>query len=98
MQNDRFIWDENKHDDNICKHGIDFFEAATVFDDPNAVIEYDETHSIEEDRFVVIGISENMRLLLVCHCYKDDGDKIRIISARKATRPEANQYGRGGAG
>lgn len=89
----RFAWDENKHEANIRKHGIDFFEATTVFDDPNAVTEYDDEHSYNEDRFVIIGISESMRMLIVCHCYRGDDDKIRIISARKATRPEANQYG-----
>ena len=93
MHKERFIWDENKHDDNIKKHGIDFYEAATVFDDPYAVMEYDEEHSYCEERFVIIGISENMRVLIVCHCFRDDDDKVRIISARKATRPEANQYG-----
>ena len=88
----RFIWDENKHEANKRKHGIDFFEAATVFDDPNAEPEYDHSHSHDEERFKIVGISDNMRLLLVCHCYRD-GDSIRIISARKATRLEANKYG-----
>ena len=93
MYNDRFIWDEYKHAANIHKHGIDFHEAASVFDDPNSVIEYDDEHSYDEDRFVVLGISEKMRLLTVCHCLRGNDDKIRIISARTATRPEANQYG-----
>ena len=93
MYKKRFVWDENKHDANIRKHGITFPEAVTVFDDPNAVSEYDDEHSDDEDRFIIIGISENMRMLIVCHCYRDDDDNIRIISARKATRPEANQYG-----
>ena len=88
----RFFWDEEKHKINKRTHGIDFFEAATVFDDPNAEPEYDQDHSHDEERFKIVGISENMRLLLVCHCYRD-GDSIRIISARKATRPEANKYG-----
>ena len=88
-----YIWDENKQEANIKKHGIDFYEAATVFDDPNALTEYDGSHSYEEDRFVIIGISESMRMLIVCHCFRCDDDIIRIISARKATRPEANRYG-----
>ena len=94
MNNERYVWDKNKHDANIDKHGIDFYEAATVFADPYAVTEYDDEHSYDEDRFVIIGISENMRMLIVCHCYRDN-DIVRIISARKATRPEANQYGGG---
>ena len=82
-----FIWDENKHEANIKKHEIDFFEAVTVFDDPNAFSEYDKEHSQDEDRFVITGISENMRLLIVCHCFRGNDDLIRIISARKATKP-----------
>ena len=93
MNSKRFTWDENKQDANIRKHGIDFYEAITVFDDPHSVTEYDDEHSFDEDRFVIIGISESMRMLIVCHCFRDDDNKIRIISARKATRPEANQYG-----
>ena len=95
MHKERFVWDNGKHNANIQKHNIDFYEAATVFDDPNAISEYDLEHSQDEERFVIIGISENMRLLLVCHCFKGDDDLIRIISARKATRPEANKYGGG---
>ena len=92
MYKDRYIWDENKHDANFRNHGIDFFEAATVFDDPNAVIEYDEEHSYDEDRFSVIGMSKNMRLLLVCHCYRNGDNFVRIISSRKATKQEYNKY------
>lgn len=92
MYNEHFIWNENKHVANIKKHGITFPEAATVFDDPNAVNTYDLEHSYNEDRFIVIGLSENRRLLMVCHCFRD-GDLIRIISARKATKGEYKLYG-----
>ncbi|MCL2378864.1 MAG: BrnT family toxin [Defluviitaleaceae bacterium] len=75
------------------KHGIDFFEAATVFDDPNAVSAYDDEHSHDEDRFVIIGMSENMRMLIVCHCFRVNGNFIRIISPRKAKKMETMLYG-----
>ena len=91
--NERFIWDENKHDANIKKHGIDFYEAATVFDDPNAVSAYDVDHSNDEDRFVIIGTSINMRMLIVCHCFRENGNLVRIISARKAKKRESMLYG-----
>ena len=94
MYKDRYIWDENKHDINFRKHGITFLEAATVFDDPNAITEYDEDHSYDEDRFSVIGLSKNMRLLLVCHCYRNGDTFVRIISARKATKQEYDIYRR----
>ncbi|MDR2167671.1 MAG: BrnT family toxin [Clostridiales bacterium] len=95
MHNGRFIWNEKKHEDNIKKHGVDFFEASTVFEDPNAISDYDFEHSHEhnEDRFIIIGTSLDSRLLLVCHCFRENGDLVRIISARKATRTEFKQYG-----
>lgn len=93
MRKYRFVWDDNKHESNFNKHGISFEEAATVFKDPNYVEIYDEEHSLEESRFMVIGFSENMRVLTVCHCYRDDGNIIRIISARKATKGEIKIYG-----
>lgn len=94
MQDDRFIWDENKHKANIKKHKVTFKEAATVFDDDNAVYFDDEDHSQDEERFIVIGFSENARLLMVCHCYRNGGSLIRIISARKADKEESELYGR----
>ena len=97
MQNRRYIWDDNKHDININKHGIDFFEATTVFEDPNALYLFDEDHSIYEDRFIVIGMSENNNTLMVCHCYRNDDTFVRLISARKANKYEITQY-RGGMG
>ena len=89
---DRFVWDEDKYDANVKKHGITFVEAMAVFDDPSALYKHDTEHSDDEDRFIVIGLSSVMRILVVCHCYRD-GDVIRIISARKATKTEIKQYG-----
>jgi len=85
--------DENKHVINKRKHGISFEEAGSVFDDEHAVYFDDETHSSDEDRFIIIGISKFDRLLLVCHCCREKDTIIRIISARKATKRESQQYG-----
>ena len=89
-----FDWDTDKNLSNIEKHGVPFKEAATVFRDTAAVIIDDTEHSQLEERFNIIGHSGNLRLLIVCHCYRDDDSVIRIISARKATKREQNQYGR----
>ena len=94
MQKARYIWDKIKNDSNIKKHKISFQEAATVFDDPDSITEYDEGHSNDEDRFSIIGLSANMRMLLVCHCYRNGDNFIRIISARKATKYEHDIYRR----
>ena len=88
-----FEWDENKNRSNIRKHGISFKEAETVFYDENALLIDDPDHSDEEDRFILLGISTSLRLLIVCHCYRQSDMVIRIISARKATKPESQQYG-----
>ena len=90
----RFNWDADKGLSNIEKHGISFKEAATVFGDDRAVVLDDEGHSQDEERFKIIGLSGKLRLLMVCHCYRDDDSVIRIISARKATKQEQTQYGR----
>jgi len=87
-----FEWDEQKSVSNKKKHGISFEEAQTVFIDENALLIYDPDHSVEEDRFVLLGMSFKLRLLIVCHCYRKNENIIRIISARKATRPEQKQY------
>ena len=76
-------WDEAKNLSNQKKHGVSFEEAGTVF--------YDEAHSQNEERFVMMGMSNNSRVLVVCHCYRM-GDVIRLISARKATKREESQY------
>jgi uncharacterized DUF497 family protein len=89
-----FEWDEGKNQTNIREHeGISFVEAKTVFFDPNARVIYDPDHSIDEDRYVILGLSNAMRLLIVCHCYRENDEIIRIFSARKAGPKEIKQYG-----
>ena len=88
-----FIWDEKKNQLNIKEHKVSFQEAETVFYDPNAKIIHDPDHSIEEDRFIIIGLSKLIKLLIVCHCYKENEDTIRIFSSRKATKKEKKEYG-----
>lgn len=88
----QFEWDKSKEKANIVKHGVSFDEAKTVFYDENAWLIADPDHSEEEDRFILIGLSSSLRLLVVCHCYRVDEKVIRIISARKATRPESKAY------
>ena len=94
MYNNRYIWDKDKYETNFRKHGITFQEAATVFDDPNAIIEYDEEHSYDEERFSIMGLSKNVRLLIVCHCYRNGDAFVRIISARAANKKEKAFYTR----
>jgi uncharacterized DUF497 family protein len=93
MKNINFEWDDNKNKANIRKHKIEFVEAMTVFDDDNALYKPDTDHSQDEDRFIILGISKNLRLLVVCHCYRESSTVVRIISARKATKQEWIQYG-----
>jgi uncharacterized DUF497 family protein len=93
MYKDKYIWDEEKHQANIKKYGITFQEASDVFDDEYALIEYDPEHSIKEDRYVILGFSHRAQLLMVCHCYRDDDEIIRIFSARKANKAEREEYG-----
>ena len=87
-----FEWDENKNAINKQKHQVSFEEAQTVFEDPNAIMIPDTEHSEEEERFILLGFSNNAKLLVVCHCYRQSDTVIRIISARKATKNEARQY------
>jgi uncharacterized DUF497 family protein len=89
-----FAWDETKEKLNQKKHGVSFEEAKTVFYDENARLIYDPDHSLEEDRFILLGLSSRLRMLLVCHCYRVNESLIRIISARTATRKEQDQYRR----
>src|SRR5262245_25724499 len=91
----RFEWDAHKAGANYRKHGVSFEEAETVFLDDDAVVIPDDEHSSEEDRFLILGLSYNLRMLIVCHCYRESNDVIRIISARKATKPERLQYEQG---
>ena len=88
----RFEWDSSKAASNAKKHKVTFEVAKTVFYDDFAVQFFDEEHSFDEERFLLLGMSSNARLLLVCDCEKRDGDVIRIISARKATESEAQNY------
>ena len=87
-----FEWDDAKASINKQKHDISFDEAATVFCDDNALLRDDPDHSEDEERFVILGLSEHAKLLVVCHCYRQSETVIRIISARKATKTESNQY------
>lgn len=88
-----FEWDENKNQINQRKHGISFEEAKTVFYDEQALLEYDELHSADEDRFRILGCSGKGNILLVVHCIRDE-TVIRIISSRKATATEKAGYER----
>ena len=88
-----FNWDKEKNLSNIEKHGVAFVEAATVFLNTNATVLDDKEHSQDEERFIIIGISGNLRLLMVCHCYREKDDVVRIVSARKATKKEGKIYG-----
>lgn len=88
----KFEWDENKNNINKQKHKISFDEAKTVFYDDNALVIDDPEHSLEEERFIILGNSSKANLLVVCHCYRHSETVIRIISARKATQRETEQY------
>jgi uncharacterized DUF497 family protein len=88
----KFEWDPGKAAANAKKHKVTFEVAATVFYDDFAVQFFDEEHSSEEDRFLLLGMSSDARLLLVCHCEREGDEVIRIISARKATAGEAEHY------
>lgn len=87
-----FEWDERKAVANAKKHGVSFEEAKSIFYDEGAKLIDDPDHSGGEDRFVLLGLSSALRVLVVCHCYRKQGDVIRIISARKATAREAKFY------
>jgi uncharacterized DUF497 family protein len=87
-----FKWDDRKAAANAKKRGVNFDEAKSVFVDERAKLIDDPDHSEDEDRFVLPGLSSALRLLLVCHCYRSEGNVIRIISARKATAKESKSY------
>jgi hypothetical protein len=87
-----FEWDPAKDSSNIRKHKVSFQEASTVFLDEHALLIADPDHSEAEDRFILLGLSSTLRVLLVCHCYRTGGDTIRIISARRADRDERQEY------
>ena len=94
MDDLRFEWDEDKSRENIKKHGVSFEEAQTVFLDENAVRFFDPDHSQDEGRFIMLGMSFKLRVLIVCHCYRENDTVIRIISARKADKHETGNYRR----
>jgi uncharacterized DUF497 family protein len=94
VKNFRFDWDETKSESNKRKHGVSFEEAQTVFGDELGLLIHDPDHSDEEDRFVLLGLSSTLRTLVVCHCYREGDEVIRIISARKANRQERWIYSR----
>jgi uncharacterized DUF497 family protein len=92
----RFDWDDAKSRVNTRKHGVSFEEAQSVFFDEAALEFPDPDHSADEDRFLMLGRSYLIRVLVVCHCYRVSESVIRIISARKATPKERRAYGRRG--
>jgi uncharacterized DUF497 family protein len=92
MNSIKFEWEAGKATSNKKKHGVSFDEARTVFYDEDARLINDPDHSEDEDRFILLGISSLLHVLIVCHCYRSEGNVIRIISARKATNSEAKIY------
>ena len=92
MKRLRFQWDARKAVANLRKHGVSFEEARSVFLDENALLRPDDDHSDDEDRFVLLGVSVRLRTLVVCHCYRQEDEVIRLISARKANSDERRQY------
>ncbi len=95
MSEIRFVWDEKKNKINKKKHGICFEEVKGVFGDENAILFDDPDHSYEEERFLIIGTSETKGICIVSHCYRDEDNTIRIISAREATKKEKGIYQKG---
>ena len=87
-----FEWEDKKNASNIRVHGVSFEEAQTVFFDENAIEFDDPDHSIQEERFILLGLSQSLKILVVCHCYRSNDLTIRIISARKATKKEQGVY------
>ena len=89
-----FEWDDEKAKINLERHHISFAEAKSIFYDEHARLISDDDNSENEERFLLLGMSFSPRLLLVCHCYRENDGIIRIISARKSTRREAQMYRR----
>jgi len=94
MKELRFEWDEKKEKSNVIKHGVSFDEARTVFYDENAIQFFDPDHSAEEDRFILLGMTFKLRVLIVCHCFRESETAIRVFSARKADKDEKHEYWR----
>ncbi len=94
MERIRFVWDGRKESANFRKHRVSFEEARTAFYDENAVQFFDPDHSEDEDRFLLLGMSFKLRVLVVCHCFRESETLVRIISARKANKTEEFGYWR----
>ena len=92
MNDIQFEWDERKNQANKRRHKVSFEDAQTVFLDENAIRFFDPDHSDDEDRFLMLGMSFTLRVLIVSHCYRQDDSVIRIISARKADKQEQSKY------
>jgi len=92
MKKLKFEWDNEKYKLNAKKHGVSFEEAQTVFYDEHALQFFDPEHSEYEDRFILLGTSFKSKTLIVCHCFREEETKIRIISARKADKIEEQAY------
>lgn len=92
MRDLRFEWDPRKAAENLRKHGVTFEEARSVFADERGLLLDDPQHSAEEERFILLGLSATLRLLVVAHCYRQRDGVIRIITARKATKTERRTY------
>jgi len=92
MDSIKFDWEALKATTNIKKHGVTFEEARSVFYDERARLINDPDHSEDEERFILLGFSSSLRILIVCHCCRSEGNVIRIISARKATTNETKAY------
>jgi uncharacterized protein len=88
----KFEWNPSKAQSNLKKHGVSFEEAKSIFYDELAIQFYDNDNSESEDRFIMLGISKELNVLTVCHCERQEGEIIRIISARKATKNERKFY------
>jgi uncharacterized DUF497 family protein len=94
MSTMEFTWDNKKNKANAKKHNVSFEEARTAFFDEQAIAFPDPDHSEEEDRFILLGISFKLRVLVVCHCFRESETVVRIISARKADKAEERDYWR----
>ncbi|MDD3925404.1 MAG: BrnT family toxin [bacterium] len=91
-----FVWDPKKAGSNSRKHGVSFETASTVFHDPRALSIFDDKHSIEEDRWITLGMDSSGVLTVVCHTFEEEAEdsyRIRVFSARRATRTEIEEYG-----
>ena len=95
MENVKFEWDEKKNEINKKKHGLSFEEAREVFGDENAILFDDPDQSLDENRFLIIGSLKSSKICIVSHCYRDNDDIIRLISAREATKNEKRFYEEG---